>query len=196
MLGKRLGEDQDVTARAKCALVCEALRRENPTGEKTTDRGLITAKVFNVIVRRDRIEVELQREPDGEELGCAGKLFIPFSPATSAQKGITREPSSNGHIDAVARENLLHAIRRASAWVEAVKSEQTKSFTEIAAREGLGRRHVRRLAVLPFLAPKVLEAVATCAAPADLTVSVLTEALPHCWAEQEIHFQLRDSAQR
>jgi hypothetical protein len=107
-----------------------------------------------------------------------------------------REPSSSEQIDAVARESLLHAIRRASAWVEAVKSGQAKSFTEIAAREDLGRRHVRRLAVLPFLAPKVLEAVAACAAPADLTVSVLAEALPHCWAEQESRFQLRNYRRR
>jgi hypothetical protein len=170
------------------ALICDTLRRENSTEEKTTDRELITTKILNVIVRRDRIEVELQREPDGEELRCAGKLVITFSPATSAQKGITRQPSINEHIDAVARENLLNAIRRASAWVEAVKSGQVKSFTEIAAREGLGRRHVRRLVVLPFLAPKIFEAVAAWAAPADLTVSILTEALPHCWLEQENAF--------
>jgi DNA invertase Pin-like site-specific DNA recombinase len=170
------------------ALVCEAVRRES-RGAEMSDRDLIAANVFKVMIRRDRIEVELQREPDGEGFGSAGKLTIPFSPATNAQKGITREPSNNGHIDALGRENLLNAIRRASAWVHALKSGQAKSFTEIAAREALGRRHVRRLAVLPFLAPKVVEAVATCTAPADLTVSVLTEALPHCWAEQESRFR-------
>jgi DNA invertase Pin-like site-specific DNA recombinase len=169
------------------ALVCEALRRENSPPE-ISDRDFISAVVARVIIRGDRIEIELQRELQAEGLGSAGKLIIPFSPAVSAQKGITREPADNRHIDAVGRENLLKAIRRASAWVEVVKSGQVKSFTEIAVREGLGRRHVRRLAVLPFLAPKVLELLASCTAPADLTVSAPTEALPHCWAKQEAVF--------
>ncbi len=60
--------------------------------------------------------------------------------------------------------------------LEAVKSAQAKSFTEVAAREGFGQT-ARRLALLPFLAPKLLEAVATCTTPADLTISVLAEAL-------------------
>jgi site-specific DNA recombinase len=169
------------------ALVCEALRGGISAAEMS-DCGLISANVVNVIIRRDRIEVELQTEPQREELGLLGKLVIPFSPSLSAQKGITREPANKGHIDPVGRENALNAIRRASGWVEAVRSGQAKSFTEIAAREGLSRRHVRRLAVLPFLAPNVLQALAACMAPADLTVSLLTEALPHCWAEQEIRF--------
>jgi hypothetical protein len=177
-------------------LVCEALRREISEVGEISDRELVGAHLAMVIVRRDRIEIELQREPDGDQRGPAGNLMIPFSPAISAQKGITREPSHNGHIDALGRENLLNAIRRAPAWVEAVKSGQANSFTEIAAREGLGRRHVRRLAVLPFLAPKVLEALATCTAPADLTISLLAEALPHCWAEQESRLQLRNSGYR
>jgi site-specific DNA recombinase len=167
------------------ALICKALRREMMAVEEAiSDRELVAAHVSNVIVRRSRIEVELQREPDREE--AASELVIPFTPLVTPQKGIACEPAEDGRIDAVARENLLNAIRRAFAWVEAMKSGQAKSFTEIAAREGLGRRHVRRLAVLPFLAPKVLEAVAAGTAPAALTVSLLTEALPHCWAEQEI----------
>jgi hypothetical protein len=116
-------------------------------------------------------------------LESAPKLVIPFSPTVIAQKGITREPASNGQLDAIGREKLLNAIRRASAWVEAVRSGE--SFEAIAVQEGFGERHVRRLAVLAFLSPNLLNAVAKCTAPPGLTVSVLTEALPHCWAKQE-----------
>jgi len=127
--------------------------------------------------------VETRKDPDQEELESAPKLVIPFSPTVIAQKGITREPASNGQLDAIGREKLLNAIRRSSAWVEAVRSGE--SFEAIAVQEGFGERHVRRLAVLAFLSPNLLNAVAKCTAPPGLTVSVLTEALPHCWAKQE-----------
>ena len=81
------------------ARVCEALRREKAAAE-ISDRDLIAANVVKVIIRRDRIEIELQRASDRQELGSAGALNIPFSPILSSQKGLTREPpliSSDPH---------------------------------------------------------------------------------------------------
>jgi site-specific DNA recombinase len=52
-------------------------------------------------------------------------------------------------------------------------------------REKIGVRHVRRLAPLAYLAPRVIEAIVDGSAPAGLTVSALTSALPHVWSEQE-----------
>jgi hypothetical protein len=141
-----------------------------------------------VIVRRDRIDVEVRRDADGDELGPAGKFSIPFASTTAPQKGITRNLANDGHIHPVARENLLNAIRRASRWVEAVRSGEAESFDEIAAQEGVGVRHVRRLVPLAFLYPKVLNEIADCVAPAELTVSMLTEALPHSWVDQYASF--------
>ena len=69
--------------------------------------------------------METRKDPDQEELESAPKLVIPFSPTVIAQKGITREPASNGQLDAIGREKLLNAIRRASAWVEAVRSGES-----------------------------------------------------------------------
>jgi hypothetical protein len=40
------------------------------------------------------------------------------------------------------------------------------------------------LAVLAFLSPKVVQAIADGAAPSGVTVSSLTQALPHAWADQ------------
>ncbi len=59
------------------------------------------------------------------------------------------------------------------------------SFEEIASVEGLVERHVRRLAVLAFLSPKIVQAIADGTAPADLTVSLLTRALPLTWSAQD-----------
>ena len=62
-------------------------------------------------------------------------------------------------MDAVAREKLRNAIRRACRWVDPIRSGETESFDEIAAQEGLGERHVRWLTPLAFLSPKVLDGI-------------------------------------
>jgi DNA invertase Pin-like site-specific DNA recombinase len=167
------------------ALVCEAVRGQESAADEISDRELIEQNVHKLIIRRDRIEVESQRDANGEEVGLASKLVVPFSPTASAQKGITREAPNNGRIDARTREKLLNAIRRASRWVEAVRSGEAKSFDEIAAQEGLGERHVRWLTPLAFLSPKVLDGIRDGSASAGLTIARLAKALPHSWIEQE-----------
>ncbi len=106
-------------------------------------------------------------------------------PNAPPRKGIAREPSSDGFIDQRERDLLLQTIARAQGWVEAIMSGHAASFDAIAAREGLGVRHVRRLAPLAFLAPRVIQAIADGSAPSGLTVSNLTLALPHSWSAQE-----------
>jgi hypothetical protein len=173
------------------ALICEALRREGSVDENISDRELVVAAhVSNVIIRRDRIDLEISSDADGAEPGSASKLVIPFMPSIPPQKGITREPIGNGHIDAVAREKLLIAIRRACRWVEAVKSGEAKSFDEIAAQEKLAARHIRWLTPLAFLSPNVVSAIMDEAAPAGLTIAALVKALPRSWAEQEHMFRV------
>ncbi len=165
------------------ALVCEALREKAAT-EEMQDRELVAAHVSKVILRRDRIEVEV-KEPDQEEPASASDIVISFSPTISAENGITRGPADTGRIDAVGREKLLAAIRRASRWVEAVRSGEAESFDEIAAQEGIGDRHVRWLAPLAFLSPKVLDEILDGSASAGLTVARLAKALPHSWTTQQ-----------
>lgn len=62
-------------------------------------------------------------------------------------------------------------LSRARGWVDDVLRGDAISFEEIATREGLVERHVRFLIPLAFVAPKVIEAIADGAAPADLTVT-------------------------
>ena len=116
----------------------------------------------------------------------ASKLVIPFAPTSILRRGSRVSRQSNGQIDAVGREKLLNAIRRASAWVEAVRSGEAESFEEIAVQEGLGERHVRWLTPLAFLYPKILAAALDGSITADLTVATLARALPHSWALQEL----------
>ena len=47
------------------------------------------------------------------------------------------------------------------------------------------RRHIRLLAPLAFLSPRIVAAIVDGTAPADLTVTGLAKALPYSWIEQE-----------
>ena len=62
---------------------------------------------------------------------------------------------------------------------------RVESFEDIARRENKVERHIRYLAPLAFVSPRIIEAIANGNAPADLTVSTLARTLPHSWAEQE-----------
>ena len=48
-----------------------------------------------------------------------------------------------------------------------------------------GERHIRLLAPLAFVSPRIIAAIIDGTAPADLTVTGLAKALPYSWAEQE-----------
>ena len=54
----------------------------------------------------------------------------------------------------------------------------------IARREGKVERHIRLLAPLAFVSPRIVSALLDGTAPADLTLTKLARALP-CWAEQQ-----------
>ena len=69
--------------------------------------------------------------------------------------------------------------------MDAILTGKVASFDDIAAAEHLAERYVRRLAVLAFLSPKVVRSIVDASAPVELTVSRLTQALPHEWSRQE-----------
>ena len=62
-----------------------------------------------------------------------------------------------------------------------------RSIEEIAERERVGARYVRRLMRLAFLAPKIVEMIAAGSQPPDLTAEARAERidLPLVWTEQK-----------
>jgi site-specific DNA recombinase len=64
------------------------------------------------------------------------------------------------------RDGLLAAIAKARGWVEGIRLGRFASFAEIAKREALCERHIRSLAPLAFLSPRIIAAIADGAAPA------------------------------
>ena len=80
---------------------------------------------------------------------------------------------------------LLTAIARARSWMNDLSEGRVNSFEEIARSENKIERHIRHLAPLAFVSPRIVEAIANGNAPSDLTVTMLARALPHGWAAQE-----------
>ena len=83
------------------------------------------------------------------------------------------------------RDALLIAIAKAPGWIDDIRLGRIGSFAEIAEREVQGERHIRLLAPLAFLSPRIIVAIVHGTAPADLTVTGLAKALPYSWIEQE-----------
>jgi hypothetical protein len=82
---------------------------------------------------------------------------------------------------------LLKAIARARRWSGDLLSGRVRSVDELARREGVEGRSVRRLIRLGALSPRIVEAIVEGRQPADLTVITLIRRinLPLLWSAQE-----------
>ncbi len=81
---------------------------------------------------------------------------------------------------------LLKAVARARRWANELLSGKVRSVGELARREGLDGRSVRRLIPLGFLAPRIVAAIVEGRQPVDLTLEALTRRidLPLLWSSQ------------
>ena len=113
-------------------------------------------------------------------------LRLPWSVASpsSAVKGVLHAPSTRASLKPETRDTLLTAIAKARSWIEDIVEGRAVSLAQIAAREGRGERHIRMLAPLAFVSPKLVSEIVDGCAPASLTVTGLATALPHLWSKQ------------
>ena len=88
-------------------------------------------------------------------------------------------------MDEARRISLLTAIARSRNWIETIFNDPAIDLGALAKREKLAKRHVRFLAPLTYLSPRVIQAIVEGSAPADLTVTRLARNLPLSWAKQE-----------
>ena len=88
---------------------------------------------------------------------------------------------------------LLKATARAYRWSDDLVSGRVRSIGEIAKRERLTGRYVRRVMRLAFLAPRIVEAIAEGHQPAGLTTLAMTQRieLPPLWSAQERALDVR-----
>jgi hypothetical protein len=78
---------------------------------------------------------------------------------------------------------LLLAIAKARAWIEDLAEGRVASFAEIAKQEGRVDRHVRLLAPLAFVSPRMISAILDGNEPPDATITGFAKRLSYHWAE-------------
>lgn len=142
-------------------------------------------RIVRITLQRDRLVVELRANEDDP---APEPVSIPFAwQPQGRRKGIAHGPSHRPRLDPNASQAILMAIGRARRWMVEVM-DGSLSIEDIAAREEMGDRNVRRLLPLACLSPSLVRAIADGTAPANLTITSLTAALPHDWAAQEQRF--------
>jgi len=161
------------------------------------DRELIERHVARVVVKPQTLDIcliptsEAQAEnpsltESAPNLHSPTMIALPWTaPNLVAMKGVLHEPSTKPTMKPEGRDALLTAIAKARGWIDDIWLGRIASFAGIAEREAVGERHIRLLAPLAFLSPRIIAAIADGTAPADLTVTGLAKALPYSWAEQE-----------
>jgi site-specific DNA recombinase len=80
-------------------------------------------------------------------------------------------------------ESLLGAVAKARIWIEELVAGRVASFAELAEREGKAERHIRLLAPLAFVSPRIIPQIIDGGAPPSLTVIGLAKGLGYSWAE-------------
>ena len=114
------------------------------------------------------------------------QINLPWTaPTFVAHKGIQYDPSSSSAMKPDARDAMLTAIGKARHWIDDLVEGEAASFKAIATREGKVERHIRFLAPLAFLSPRIVTAIIDGTVSTDLTITELAKALPYSWSEQE-----------
>jgi hypothetical protein len=162
-------------------------------GDAVDDRESIAGHVERITVKSGAIEIRLVRTSSSEEergghnssdkADDRSTVVVPWS-VQAGLKGIL-DPPCHGPVTLPSnRDRLLAAIARARAWVHDLIDGRAASFAEIAEREGRVERHIRLLAPLAFVSPRLISEFIDGALPPDLTVTGLARRLAYSWAKQ------------
>jgi DNA invertase Pin-like site-specific DNA recombinase len=161
------------------------------------ERGkLIRALVERVIIDENRIAIKVRRgallagnvPADASENSNGGT--IEFTAAVDFKR---RGVASKIVVPGLLQQNqaskcdpaLIKAIARGRAWFDELAAGRARSLRELAERDGITRRYVRRLVGLAFLSPQLIDAILQGRQPVALTATRLAEFdLPFDWTEQ------------
>jgi site-specific DNA recombinase len=190
------------------ALVVAALRdhlNAGGAGEQVpgSDRDLVERQLERVTLTSNEIKLRVREMVEeapqalcahgtandtssGRPIAGVKTIAVPWrSPVPATVRGIVHVPAHNTPIQPGRREALLIAIAKAREWIDDLAHGRVASFAAIARREAKAERHIRLLAPLAFLSPRIVSGLLDGTAPASLTITALARALPWSWAEQE-----------
>ena len=150
--------------------VTDAIRRylqgdgTDPKPIPEADRELIERHLLRVTLSANEVLIHLRQGdecavgPDERDAAAETTVTIPWRvPAATSAKGIAYLPAYNTPMKPGRRDLLLIAIAKARRWIKDM--ERGDSFADIARREAKGERHIRHLAPLAFVSPRIVTAI-------------------------------------
>jgi site-specific DNA recombinase len=137
-----------------------------------------------------RIALKLPIFPAGEASGTLPShiALTKFVPSQMKRRGVEMRMVLEGvSIPSRIDRPLLKTVARARRWSDDLLSGRVRSVNELARREGIEGRSVRRLIRLGTLSPRIVEAIVEGRQPPNLTVISLIRRidLPLLWSAQE-----------
>ena len=163
----------------------------SPVGRAKLVRGLVE----KVIVDQETLTIKLRRgalggdvppsasedgRDDAVELTATAAFRRRGSEIKLVLPGLAQQTHSSTGDPA-----LIKAIARGRGWFDELATGRARSLQELAKRDGISRRYIRRLVGLAFLSPELVEAILQGRQPVALTATRLTELdLPLDWTEQ------------
>ncbi len=155
--------------------------------------------IERVGLKQDGIQVSIKLpipSDEGRDAATPNELALArFVPMRMKRRGVEMRLIIDGDAMPAARVDLplLNTTARAHRWSNDLLEGRARSIGEIARREHLTGRHVRRVMRLAFLAPRIVEAIAEGRQPRDLCALAMTQRidLPPLWSAQERALDVR-----
>jgi hypothetical protein len=164
----------DVEATTSTALRKHVIERGQEL-PPVTDRELVEMHVERIVVKSQQIEIGL-----GDQRFLT--VLRPPNQAAAA-KGIVHAPDRHKPMSDHDRDRLLTAIAKARCWIDELAEGRVASLSEIAKREGNVERHIRLLAPLAFVSPKIISSVVDGTSP-GVPVTSLAKSVDYSWSRQ------------
>jgi hypothetical protein len=182
-----IGSDQVRKMLGRADRLAAALR-----GSSVDRAKIIRALVSQVIVGEKRIVIKVRRGIVFGGAGASGEsdCTVELSARIEFKR---RGVETKLVLPGLAERNdgsrcdpaLIKALARGRAWFEDLTTGRARSLQELAKRDGISRRYIRRLVGLAFLSPRLIEAILKGQQPVALTATCLSELdLPLDWTEQ------------
>ena len=160
-------------------------------GSRSQTAPTIAELVKRVDLRKNGIEISMNLESllprDSRIRGAPSMTFTRFVPLQMKRRGVAmRLVIGDGISTRKTDPTLLKAIARGRKWFNELVSGRAVFTREIAEREEVNERFVRRLIPLAFLSPAIVQTIAEGRQPADLTGEALSRGIdiPVEWAKQ------------
>jgi DNA invertase Pin-like site-specific DNA recombinase len=157
-------------------------------------RSLVRSHVARVMVLKDQVRIEFERSVNAdkseadefsEALGepAPNHVLLPWSPVSTRPLMKIDELATSS--SAKPNPVLVQALARAHSWVQQLSDGTYATIEELAAKNNIHPKVVRKAIRLAFLAPQIISIIFNGEQPQSVTLAILQDASVLSWAKQQ-----------